>query len=63
MPDPTPGQVAFETFSKASDPATWDALTPELKATWESVAEAVLTSFEPVPPPIPSPTERGEQSV
>jgi len=63
MTDPTPGQIAFEAYSQATDPATWDALTTELKAIWETVAQAVLSNFEPIPPPMPSPIDKGKQFV
>jgi hypothetical protein len=49
MPDPTPGQVAYEALVRAGYPdmaadATdlWHTVTPALKRAWEAAAQAVL---------------------
>ena len=49
MPDPTPGQVAYEAFCAASDawfPPPWATLLPDSQAVWEAAAEAVLALKE-----------------
>lgn len=49
MPDPTPGEVCYDAWVRASARwrrLPWRHLTPEKQATWEAAAQAVLARQE-----------------